>query len=136
MKRKAREREKSSAAVILIGAPVQAVLLTLISLLFAFISTLTADPTSLVGIFAILAVLLSGLIAGGAISKYMGEGGLLTAILSALLFVLLLLLVALIISRGELGGAALINAVIYLVSAALGGLIGSKIGTKKRRKHF
>ena len=136
MKKRTRVREKSAAAVILIGAPVQAVFLALISLILAFVSTLTENPTALVGIFSIAAVLLSGLISGGAISKYKGEGGILTAILSSLLFVLLLLLAALIISRGELGGAALLNAVIYLVSAALGAAAGNRIGKgrKKRRK--
>ena len=129
MKRKA--KGSGIARPFLFGILFEAVLLPSISFLLALISTLTSNPTSLEGIFAIAALLFSGGIYGFTVSKLKGEGGILFTFLCALFFSLLLIIVGIIISGGALNISVLVGQVIYLLSALLFSALG---GIKKKRK--
>ena len=129
MKRKA--KGGGIARPFLLGILFQVLALPLLSLLLAFVSALTANPTSLLGILAVAALLLSGGIYGFVASKFKVEGGRVFTLLSALLFSLLIILLGIILSGGKMNISVLIGQVIYVLTALLFSALG---GVKRKRK--
>ena len=135
MKKTMIKKEKGSVKTLLLGVPVQVLSLAICVFITGLVASASENPTSIVGLLSIIALLLSGLISGFVISKYKGEGGMLISTLSALLFSLILLLVGIISAKGELSFGVLINYVCYVAAAALGALLGKhRTSHIKRRK--
>ena len=129
MKRKA--KVGGVARPFLLGILAQAALLPALSLILALISTLTNNPTSLIGILAIGALLSSGGIYGFASAKLRGDGSVPFSLLSSLFFSLLVILFGLVFSGGEMKISVLIGQVIYVLTSLLFSALGNM---KKKRK--
>ncbi len=96
------------------------------SFIMALIAGGSSDPTGMVGIYSLVAMLISA-VAGGIFSGRMrGEGGTVYALLVALAVVLVMLLIAVILCGGKVGGGAFMNYGCYLGVAALAAVLGKK----------
>ena len=82
MKRQKR-KELSLPILLLIGAGVSLASVLTMTLILAIASYFTKDPTSLVGAFSLLSLLLAGAISGFVNARIGGEGGALIGIISA-----------------------------------------------------
>jgi len=89
-------------------------ILTAVSLLASAACYLTSNPIESVGIFSLVAVVLSAAVTGGTISVYHGTGGFKLALLSAFGTVLIMLAIAAICSGGKPAASALMNYICYV----------------------
>ena len=128
------KKERGSVRVLLLGVPFQALSLAVFIFVTSLIASASENPTSLVGLLSIIALLISGIISGFIIGKYKGEGGMLASLLSALLFSLILLLIGIISAKGELSLGVLISYVCYVAVAGLGALLGKRRTSHIRRR--
>ena len=103
-----------------------ALLMLVCSFIMSLIAAASSDPTGMIGIYSLIAMLLSA-VGGGIFSVRMkGEGGTAYAVLVALGLVLLMLLNAVISSGGKVGGSAFMNYGCYLGVSALSAFFGKK----------
>ncbi len=108
-------------------------------LLLAFISALIvnslSDPTKNLGIFSLVAMLLSALVSGVFCARMAKDKETQFTALVALAVVLIMLLINVIASGGKVSGGAFMNYGCYLGVATLSSLLGKKKGGHKRHKY-
>ena len=126
-------KDLSLARRLAIGTLISALSIVVTCLAFTVISSLTKDPTSLIGIFSLTTLLLGGALSGFIISR-MRCGGSLTAIGSSGIIALLMLMIGFIIKGGMLSLSIFLNYLAYLGATALFSSKFLKIGKRKRRK--
>lgn len=122
--------ELSPAVLIAIGTISSIASVAVMALILAVISSLTKDPTSLIGAFSLLALVLAGAVSGFLISRLVGDGGSLVSMLSIAIATALMLIVGLIWKGGLLPLGTLLNLLVFLAV----GIIASKLGNKRPRK--
>ena len=93
----------------------------------------TDDPTGIMSIYSLVALLVSGAVSGFLLSRLL-EGGMGASMLSSLGTVILMLAVALFISGGTLSAGAAMNYLCYLGVALLSAFLGKKRGGKPRHR--
>lgn len=96
------------------------------SLIMALIAGASEDPTGKVGIYSLVAMLVSAVLGGIFSSRMRGEGGVLYALLVALAIVLVMLLIAVIVGSGKVSGGAFMNYGCYLGTSTLAAVLGKK----------
>lgn len=99
--------------------------------LFSPIAYMLASPGRYLGIFAMLSLFLSGALTGISAARIKADLRVIAALLCSL-SVALLLLGASLVTRGTIGGAVIINAVIFALSA----LVFSCLSHGKRRRRI
>ena len=111
----------------------------LLILTFSFIVSLIVgalnDPTRHIGIFSLIAMLISALCSGiicGLINK---DGGTGFAALVSLATVLIMLLISLIISGGRVTGGAFMNYACYVGVAVISSLLGKRHSRRHGHKY-
>lgn len=106
----------------------------IISLIFALAANLSADPTGKIGIFSLIALLISAALAGfvnGAMNRERGVG---FFALGALAVVAVMMIACLIMTGGKIGTGAFMNYGCYLGVYMLSTLLAKKRRTKARRR--
>lgn len=110
-----------------------AVFTVLVSFIFALAASASEDSTSRLGIYSLLALVVSG-VGGGIFTSRLS--GFKMAVLTALSIVLLMLICALIISGGRIPVGAFMNYGCYFgVFAIVGYLARKREGRRRRRRH-
>lgn len=111
-----------------------ALLMLVCSFIMSIIAANSNDPTGMIGICSLIAMLLSA-VGGGIFSVRMkGDGGIPYAILVALGLVLLMLLIAVISCGGKVLGSAFMNYGCYLGVTAMSAFLGKKKTTHRMHK--
>ena len=119
--------------LMLIGAGVMICSVAVCALIFAIISSLTADPSALTGIFSLLSLLISGAAAAFALVRLMPKGGVAVAIISAAISSALMIIVGLIIGKGGISFGVFLNHLAFLCISALSTLLAKKTVGRKRK---
>ena len=135
MKRQKR-KELSLPILLLIGAGVSLASVPAVSLTLAIASYLTKNPTSLVGAFSLLSLLLAGAISGFANARLGGDGGSLIGIISAIAASLIMLSVGLIWRGGMLPLSALLNLTAFILTSVGSAILGKKRARSTRKRRF
>ncbi|MBQ7363437.1 MAG: TIGR04086 family membrane protein [Clostridia bacterium] len=128
-----RHEAPGGVAFMLLGTLASALLTAVLTFIFSFISYSTKNPDSTVGIFSIIALILTAAVTGFTVSRLKGEGGVLIATLSSLLFTLILLLIGLIAGGGSLPLGCIINYLCFIAVSALAAVLGRRRGRRVRR---
>ena len=135
MKRQKR-KELSLPILLLIGAGVSLASVLTMTLILAIASYFTKDPTSLVGAFSLLSILLAGAISGFVNARIGGDGGALIGIISASLASLIMLSVGLIWRGGMLPLSALLNLTAFILTSVGTAILGKKRARSTRKRRF
>ena len=135
MKRQKR-KELSLPILLLIGAGVSLASVLTMTLILAIASYFTKDPTSLVGAFSLLSLLLAGAISGFVNARIGGDGGSLIGIISASLASLIMLSVGLIWRGGMLPLSALLNLTAFILTSVGSEILGKKRARSTRKRRF
>ncbi len=133
---KIKKRGGRSAAISL-GLCVAASLLCagVISLILALAANSSADPTGKIGIFSLIALLISATLSGlvnGAMNRERGGG---FFALIALAVVALMMIACLIMTGGKIGAAAFMNYGCYIGVYILSALLAKKSKGKRHRRY-
>ena len=129
--KKHNKKEFGLFVLLIIGAAASVATVFITALALAVISSLTKNPSALVGAFSMLTLVLAGGISGFAISRVSGEGGALVGILSSVIASLLMMSVGLIWRGGLLPLGGLLNLLVFLAM----GIISSLLGKKRPKRH-
>jgi len=122
---------KSDGAIkFLICFGFSAAMIILCSFIMALIASASGDPTRMVGIYSLVAMIVSAALGGIFSGRMRGDGGTVYALLVALAVVIIMLLIALIVRGGKVGGSAFMNYGCYLGVSTLAAILG-----KKRKIH-
>ena len=135
MKRQKR-KELSLPILLLIGAGISLASVLTMTLILAIASYFTKDPTSLVGAFSLLSLLLAGAISGFVNARIGGEGGALIGIISASVASLIMLSVGLIWRGGMLPLSALLNLTAFILTSVGSAILGKKRARSARKRRF
>ena len=135
MKRQKR-KELSLPILLLIGAGVSLASVLTMTLILAIASYFTKDPTSLVGAFSLLSLLLAGAISGFVNARTGGDGGALIGIISASVASLIMLSVGLIWRGGMLPLSALLNLTAFILTSVGSAILGKKRARSTRKRRF
>ena len=106
-----------------------------ISLIFALAANLSADPTGKIGIFSLIALLISAFLAGfvnAAMNRERGSG---FFALIALAAVAVMMIACLIMTGGKIGAGAFMNYGCYLGVYMLSALLAKKSKSKRHRRY-
>ena len=101
------------AGVFLLCLMASAISILIFSLLTSLIANSLNDPTKYIGIFSLIAMLLSSAAAGITCSHIYKEGGMLIPSLTSLSMVLIMLLINVILSGGKVSAGAFMNYACY-----------------------
>ena len=121
------------AVVFLICLAMSAMVIILLSLMFALVSNMSNDPTGNLGIFSLLTVLLAAAASGFATAKIKKENAIGFSALVSLATVLIMLL-SCVIMNGKVSGSAFMNYICYIGVATLFSLLGAREKSHKRHR--
>ena len=131
--RKHKRKELGLTALMLLGAAFALAVIVAVSFVLSIISSMTKDPTSLIGAFSLIALILSGAISGFVTSKVNGDGGVLIAALSSVISAFAILAIGLIWKGGAIKLSVPLNLIVFIAVSVIASLLGKK--RPKRSKH-
>ena len=105
-----------------------------ISFIFTLFSSLSENPTSLIGILSLVSHLVSGALFGFVTSRITGDGSKLSVPISALCTVLIMIAIGLIWSKGTTHISTLLNYLAYLGVTVIFSYLGRM--RPKRKKYY
>ena len=114
-----------------LGVAISTAALLVSALILSGILLVLKNPTAAIKPASLIIFLLCGAVSGFLTAKIKGKGGVAVSVISAFIFVVIMLLVALIVCRGKISGAALMNALCFMLTAALFAYFG-----RERKKNF
>lgn len=120
--------------VILIETAAAVLTFFAVSFIFTLFASLSENPTSLIGIFSLISLLVSGALFGFVTSRIMGEGSKLSIPISALCTVLIMIAIGLIWSKGTTHISTLLNYLTYIGVAVIFSYLGRI--RPKRKKYY
>lgn len=120
------------AMTFLICLAMSALVIILLSLIFALIANMSKDPTGNLGIFSLVSLLLGATISGFASAKIKKESAVGFSALVALALTLVMLLICVIANSGKIPVSAFMNYACYNGVATLSAFIGSRERRHKR----
>lgn len=121
----------SRLGAVIRGLAVSAIIYLGVMLILAFIMDGSDDPSSLVGAFGLVGILI-GAIVGGFVSTKLG-GSFSVSAAVALIMALVMLLIGIILCGGAPGVRCLINCLCYFGIFMLGSLAATRIGSGRSR---
>lgn len=128
-------KEGNTAISFLICFAFSALVIILLSLIFALVANMSEDPTGRLGIFSLAAMIISAAAGGVFSARFCKESQLGFATLVALAIVLVMLLFCVILNAGKISGAAFMNYACYIGVAALSAFFGRrKEGHRRHRR--
>ena len=110
------------------------VTITVLTMILAWISISTDDPTGKIGIFSLISLILAATLSGLFASWQNPTDGVGFSVISGLGMTLIMLLCGIIVSAGRLSGGAFMNYGCYLGTYALLSYIGMRAKDKRKRK--
>lgn len=110
------------------------VTILVLTMILAWISISTDDPTGKIGIFSLIALIIAATISGLFASWQNPTDGVGFSVISGLGMTLIMLLCGIIASAGKLSGGAFMNYGCYLGTYALLSYIGMRAKDKRKRK--
>lgn len=116
----------------LICIGVSVLVIIILSLVMAVIAGVSDDPTGMLDILSLAAMLISAVISGIFIPRYAKEGRVGYSTLVALAIVLVMLIVAVVCNGGKLPLSAFMNYGCYVGTVALSSVIFKKKGKRRR----
>lgn len=131
--KKHKRKEFGLTTLMLLGAAFALVVMLAVSFILSVISSMTKDPTSFIGAFSLLSLILSGAISGFVTSKVNGDGGVLIAILSSVISAFTILAIGLIWKGGAIKLSVPLNLLVFIAVSLIASLLGKK--QPKRKKH-
>ena len=135
-KGKTKVKEPSRARLFLIGLGISLGTLFGVSLIMSAIAYSSPDPTGKIGIFSLVSLIISSLIAGLLHRRLYRGRGMGMGALTALATTLIMLIFGAIISGGHLGLSAVMNYLSYLGIGLLSALIPHREGGKRKRRKY
>lgn len=135
-KGKNKVKEPSRARLFLIGLGISLGTLFGVSLIMSAIAYSSPDPTGKIGIFSLVSLIISSLIAGLLHRRLYRGRGMGMGALTALATTLIMLIFGAIISGGHLGLSAVMNYLSYLGIGLLSALIPHREGGKRKRRKY
>ena len=133
--KKHKRKEFGLTALMLLGAAFAIAVIVVVSFILSVISSLTKDPTSLIGAFSLLSLILSGAISGFVTSKVNGDGGVLVAVLSSVISAFTILAIGLIWKGGAIKLSVPLNLIVFIAVSVIASLLAKKITRKKRHRY-
>ena len=133
--KKHKRKELGLTALMLLGAAFALAVIIAVSFIFSIISVMTKDPTSLIGAFSLVTLILSGGISGFVTSKVNGDGGVLVAILSSVISAFTILAIGLIWKGGSMKLSVPLNLCVFIAVSVVGALLGKKMPKKSRHRY-
>ena len=118
--------------IICLGFSVVTILI--LTMILAWISISTLDPTGKIGIFSLISLILAATLSGLFASWQNPTDGVGFSVISGLGMTLIMLLCGIIVSAGRLSGGAFMNYGCYLGTYALLSYIGMRAKDKRKRK--
>lgn len=115
------------------GALIGLAVVILTACLMALIFSFGILPISLASLLASISVAIGGLIGGFSAAKKLGKNGLLVGALTGLVLFIIFSAVSLIISKTAPSATTLIRALIFIISASVGGVLGVGSDNNKRK---
>ena len=91
------------------------------------------NPLGGMGIASMLSFFPPAFFSGILISKFKGDGGVITAAVSALVFVLVLFLCCVVVTHAKIPFSSLISYIAYVVLTVIGGLLGKSRAKRRFR---
>lgn len=120
------------AVTFLICLAISALIIILLSLIFALIANASGDPTGNLGLFSLTALIIGAAASGFVSAKIKKEGAVVFSALVALALSLIMLIICVIMS-GKISLAAFMNYLCYIGVATLSAFVGSR--EKKHKRH-
>lgn len=105
----------------------------LLSIVMALVASGSDDPTAKIGIYSLVAILISGAVSGFFISKIRGEGGVLYSLFVSLGVSAFIIIAALIASGGRISGGSFMNCACYAGVFTAFAYLGRR--REKRHRH-
>ena len=130
--KKHKRKEFSFPILLVMGAGFSLATVLIISFLLATAAYFTKDPTSLIGAFSLLSLVLAGGISSFVTAKVNGEGGSLIGILSAVICAVVILSVGLVWHGGLLPIGAILNVIAFVIVSIAAALLGKH----RSARHF
>ena len=118
--------------IICLGFSVVTILI--LTMILAWISISTVDPTGKIGIFSLISLILAAILSGLFASWQNPTDGVGFSVVSGLGMTLIMLLCGIIASAGKLSGGAFMNYGCYFGTYALLSYIGMRAKDKRKRK--
>ena len=131
--KKHKRNEFGLTTIMLLVAAFAIAVLVAVSFILSVISSMTKNPTALIGAFSLIALILSGAISGFVTSKVNGDGGMLVAILSSVISAFTFLAIGLIWKGGAIKLSVPLNLLVFIAVSVIASLLGKK--QPKRKKH-
>ena len=133
--KKHKRNEFGLTTLMLLGAAFAIAVLVAISFILSVISSMTKNPTALIGAFSLIALILSGAISGFVTSKVNGDGGMLVAILSSVISAFTILAIGLIWKGGAIKLSVPLNLLVFIAVSVIASLLGKKQPKRKKRRY-
>ena len=133
--KKHKRKELGLTSLMLLGAAFALVVLILVSFVLSIISNMTKDPTSLIGAFSLIALIVSGGISGFVTSKVNNDGGVLVAILSSVISAFTILAIGLIWKGGAMKLSVPLNLGVFVAVSVIAALLGKKRPKQNRHRY-
>lgn len=133
--KKHKRKELGLTALMLLGAAFALAVTVVVSFILSIISLMTKDPTSMIGAFSLIALILAGAISGFVTSKVNGDGGVLVAVLSSVIATFAILSIGLICKGGAIKLSVPLNLCVFIAVSIFSALLGKKKPKKIRHRY-
>lgn len=134
MKKRKKSGEGSPFRALIIGTLVHGAFFTFSILIGAAVLYAGKNPTAIIEIAALTALIAGGALSGFSVSKKCGAGGFAKSSASAVIFTLIMIIIGALICGGSLSQRALMNYTCYLPTAVLFAYIATRKPQQKRHK--
>lgn len=133
--KKHKRKEFGLTTLMLLGAAFSLAVILVVSFILSIISSMTKDPTSLIGASALISLIISGAISGFVTSKVNGEGGVLISTLSSVITAFTILAIGLIWKGGAIKLNVPLNLLVFIAASVISALLAKKTNRKKRPRY-
>ena len=133
--KKHKRNEFGLTTLMLLGTAFAIAVLVAVSFILSVISSMTKNPTALIGAFSLIALILSGAISGFVTSKVNGDGGMLVAILSSVISAFTILAIGLIWKGGAIKLSVPLNLLVFIAVSVIASLLGKKQPKRKKQRY-
>ncbi len=125
-------KERKGVHAVIFGIGISAASFLVLTLLASAILMLVNDPLGTVGGASLAVLVLSSVLTAFLTVKFKGDGALIPTLISSLAVSALIIVISIIAGGGEAAGSAVMNAVSYLLPAALVTFLATR---KKPKQH-
>ena len=125
--------KKSALGSLLFGVLFSFAMLIIISFVSSALLMASKNPGGSIKVVSFAVLLITAAVSGFTVSKYKGEGGVVTSLISSVISVIIMLGISIICSGGKVGGVIFMNYLCYVLIAAFTAFLGKK--RERRHRH-